>query len=208
MEHPQSFIDSVQYGERDAGQVQRGRGRIPVADYRLAASVRSAATVSPALASWGEAPDSVRSAEQLDGACMATAPEERSVFSFCMCPGGVIAHRHSRWTVHSCITVPVPPSGIISCPHCSSCRANCADQHFRGRALCQRHVLQVRCSQALLLTCASSARKTRLKLMLCLQPARLEVGKLCAGRGRGLLRLGPLVCIARTAGGGAAAGRG
>jgi len=90
VEHPQTFIDSVQYGERDAGQVQRGRGRIPVADYRLAASVRSAATVSPALASWGEAPDSVRSAEQLDGACTATAPEERSVFSFCMCPGGAI----------------------------------------------------------------------------------------------------------------------
>ena len=145
VEHPQAFIDSVQYGERDAMKVQRGRGRIPVADYRLAASVGSAATVSPALSSWGEAPDSLRSAEQLDGACTAAAPAERSVFSFCMCPGGAVAREKGILHSQRCPAFSCPqPCNTISWAHqCLSRRANRADQHFRGRALCQRNVLQV-----------------------------------------------------------------
>jgi len=134
VEHPQTFIDSVQYGERDAGQVQRGRGRIPVADYRLAASVRSAATVSPALASWGEAPDSVPwRCDHLRTWCQA-----------CLC-------------CHSCCCTALQRVPVRS--NAPDCRANRANQHFRGRALCQRHVLQVRCSEALLLTGASRQAK-------------------------------------------------
>ena len=89
VEHPQTFIDSVQYGQQDAEQVQRGRGRIPVADYRLATAIRSDAGVNPALASWGDAPGSQHGVTPRDEA--SAAPAERSVFSFCMCPGGPIA---------------------------------------------------------------------------------------------------------------------
>ena len=35
IEHPQSLIDTGRYGEEHAAQVQRGKGRIPVADYKL-----------------------------------------------------------------------------------------------------------------------------------------------------------------------------
>ncbi|KAK9829431.1 hypothetical protein WJX72_005837 [[Myrmecia] bisecta] len=39
VEHPQALIDAIQYGQADAAEVQRGKGRLPVADYRLAAGV-------------------------------------------------------------------------------------------------------------------------------------------------------------------------
>jgi hypothetical protein len=35
VEHPQRLIDSSRYGEEHAAEVQRGKGKIPVADYKL-----------------------------------------------------------------------------------------------------------------------------------------------------------------------------
>ena len=61
IEHPQALIDQIQYGERDASEsVLRGKGPIPVAEYRLAANF-----------------------EEAQGG-------QRGVYSFCMCPGGQI----------------------------------------------------------------------------------------------------------------------
>ena len=62
MEHPQELINKIQLGDI-ARFVEGGRGKVPVADYRLATEVGSQ----------GDA-DS----------------ERRPVFSFCMCPGGQI----------------------------------------------------------------------------------------------------------------------
>jgi uncharacterized protein len=39
IEHPQDVIDKVQLGEEAARKVERGAGKVPVADYRLTASV-------------------------------------------------------------------------------------------------------------------------------------------------------------------------
>jgi uncharacterized FAD-dependent dehydrogenase len=61
VEHPQEVINSIQYGEQYAAMVQRGKGLLPVADYRLAVEVPGA----------GES-------------------RKQPVFSFCMCPGGQI----------------------------------------------------------------------------------------------------------------------
>ena len=58
VEHPQELINSIQYGEFGA-LCERGKGPVPVADYRLVTDVN------------GES-------------------EHRSVYSFCMCPGGQI----------------------------------------------------------------------------------------------------------------------
>lgn len=38
VEHPQALIDKIQYGN-DAGGVMRGKGSLPVASYRLAATI-------------------------------------------------------------------------------------------------------------------------------------------------------------------------
>lgn len=61
VEHPQTVVDSAQYGPELAAEVHRGRGKMPVASYSLAATV--------------PVPGST---------------EERSVYSFCMCPGGQV----------------------------------------------------------------------------------------------------------------------
>ncbi|RLM99782.1 hypothetical protein C2845_PM06G21710 [Panicum miliaceum] len=66
IEHPQELINSIQYSEL-AAEVQKGRGRIPVADYKIVKSV-------------GE-----KNAEELD-----IAEQSRSCYSFCMCPGGQV----------------------------------------------------------------------------------------------------------------------
>ena len=36
IEHPQELLNELQYGDRFAKEVERGKGRIPVADYRVA----------------------------------------------------------------------------------------------------------------------------------------------------------------------------
>jgi len=68
VEHPQALIDTAQYGEL-ASLVARGKGPVPVADYRLACQ---AATEQGSAGGGG-----------------AGAPP-RGVYSFCMCPGGQV----------------------------------------------------------------------------------------------------------------------
>ncbi|KAL6609973.1 hypothetical protein ACP70R_039942 [Stipagrostis hirtigluma subsp. patula] len=67
IEHPQELINSIQYSEL-AAEVQKGRGRIPVADYKIVKSI-------------GEGD----SESDLD-----VAEHSRSCYSFCMCPGGQV----------------------------------------------------------------------------------------------------------------------
>uniref|UniRef100_A0A0D9ZZ51 Uncharacterized protein n=1 Tax=Oryza glumipatula TaxID=40148 RepID=A0A0D9ZZ51_9ORYZ len=63
IEHPQELINDIQYPEL-AAEVHKGRGRIPVADYKI-------------VKSFGEGD--------------AELPEQnRSCYSFCMCPGGQV----------------------------------------------------------------------------------------------------------------------
>lgn len=64
IEHPQSLINDLQLGEY-ASQVESGKGKVPVADYRLATEVP---VTTP-------------------GSIIKTL---RPVYSFCMCPGGQI----------------------------------------------------------------------------------------------------------------------
>jgi uncharacterized FAD-dependent dehydrogenase len=70
VEHPQALIDAAQYGDL-AALVLKGKGPIPVADYRLACQAAAEAGVSE-----GGAP--------------------RGVYSFCMCPGGQVVPTSTR----------------------------------------------------------------------------------------------------------------
>ncbi|KAG0553790.1 hypothetical protein KC19_12G039300 [Ceratodon purpureus] len=63
VEHPQELINEMQY-HKWASEVQRGKGKVPVADYRVAANINA-----------GKSDEDVLS---------------RGCFSFCMCPGGQI----------------------------------------------------------------------------------------------------------------------
>lgn len=67
IEHPQALIDSLQYGQAHAEElVRRGKGPIPVAEYRLAANFQNNMD--------DENTDNIN----------------RGIYSFCMCPGGQI----------------------------------------------------------------------------------------------------------------------
>jgi hypothetical protein len=79
VEHPQEVINSIQYGEQYADMVQRGKGLLPVADYRLAVEVPAAS----------RPPDGVDAAGAVVAAEL-SLPRKQPVFSFCMCPGGQI----------------------------------------------------------------------------------------------------------------------
>jgi uncharacterized FAD-dependent dehydrogenase len=68
IEHPQALVDAAQYGEALAAEVQRGAGKVPVADYRLVAR-----------------PEPDAAAEGL-----------RPAYSFCMCPGGQVVPTSTR----------------------------------------------------------------------------------------------------------------
>lgn len=39
IEHPQSAVNEVQYGTYGAALVEKGKGKVPVADYKLATKV-------------------------------------------------------------------------------------------------------------------------------------------------------------------------
>ena len=73
IEHPQTLIDQIQYGKEDADtKVLRGKGQIPVADYRLSSTIISTGKTN------------------LDGKTSEAVVESRGAYSFCMCPGGII----------------------------------------------------------------------------------------------------------------------
>lgn len=101
VEHPQALINTMQLG-KFADEVDGGRGRVPVADYRLTAEV----SVD-------------KQEDDYDGI-------RRAVYSFCMCPGGQIvptsvdenelcvngmsfSRRQSKWA-NSAIVVSVTPT--------------------------------------------------------------------------------------------------
>lgn len=65
VEHPQDLINEIQYNNW-ASEVQRGRGKIPVADYKVTTNVKS---------DWS---NSTKQSAQY------------GCYSFCMCPGGQI----------------------------------------------------------------------------------------------------------------------
>lgn len=57
VEHPQALIDETQFGAAAAALVERGAGKVPVADYRLSARVP------------GDTPAAVRSRPLLRALC-------------------------------------------------------------------------------------------------------------------------------------------
>ncbi|XP_073525846.1 uncharacterized protein Cbei_0202-like [Phyllobates terribilis] len=65
VEHPQELIDRIQYSGL-ASEVQKGRGKVPVADYKVTNYV------------------------SLEGANSELESQKRGCYSFCMCPGGQI----------------------------------------------------------------------------------------------------------------------
>ncbi|PHT97076.1 hypothetical protein BC332_33997 [Capsicum chinense] len=65
VEHPQELINSIQYSGL-ANEVQSGRGKVPVADYKVVEYVNTDGITLPSN----------------------SAPRNRSCYSFCMCPGG------------------------------------------------------------------------------------------------------------------------
>ncbi|XP_065850311.1 uncharacterized protein [Euphorbia lathyris] len=67
IEHPQELIDSIQYSGL-ASEVCRGRGKVPVADYKIASSIGG---------------EGVNISSN-------SVPESRNCYSFCMCPGGQV----------------------------------------------------------------------------------------------------------------------
>ena len=80
IEHPQALLDALQYGSELAPLAARGKGPLPVADYRLAHTC-----VGPLASAADETPAASASA----AAASASAPG-RACYSFCMCPGGQI----------------------------------------------------------------------------------------------------------------------
>ena len=73
VEHPQGLIDQLQLGPY-ASLVERGSGKVPVADYRLATEV------------W----PTVEGGGGGTGTAGSSLAVPRPVYSFCMCPGGQI----------------------------------------------------------------------------------------------------------------------
>lgn len=72
VEHPQELINRIQYGAETAQHCDRGKGKVPVADYRVTTEVLRV----------NESEHSV---------------EKRQCFSFCMCPGGIIGESCAVW---------------------------------------------------------------------------------------------------------------
>ncbi|KAL3535146.1 hypothetical protein ACH5RR_003607 [Cinchona calisaya] len=67
IEHPQELINGIQYSEL-ANEVQNGKGKVPVADYKVAEYVSAEYEDTP----------------------LSSGPTRRSCYSFCMCPGGQV----------------------------------------------------------------------------------------------------------------------
>ena len=139
IEHPQSVINSIQYGDDYADLVdddrgRRGYGKVPVADYRLTHNI---AAVEPV----GEGEAAAEGVEASEGS------PHRGVFSFCMCPGGQIVptsidpeevcvngmsfskRRSVESTSNQCPSYLQPASAPLSAPPCPTSPAHI---HFPG----------------------------------------------------------------------------
>ncbi|XP_013599071.1 PREDICTED: uncharacterized protein Cbei_0202 [Brassica oleracea var. oleracea] len=66
VEHPQELINSIQYSDL-ASEVRKGRGKVPVADYKV-----------------------VQYVNDKDEDVSQSSSSKRSCYSFCMCPGGQV----------------------------------------------------------------------------------------------------------------------
>eukprot|EP01041_Mallomonas_annulata_P012391 gene12391-26068_t len=108
VEHPQALINQIQLGSF-ANMVDSGRGKVPVADYRLAAEVTGTGA---------------------GGSVGVKGNGQRAVYSFCMCPGGQIvptsvnaeelcingmsfSRRQSKWA-NSALVVSITPEDCAS----------------------------------------------------------------------------------------------
>nr|GMD24300.1 FAD dependent oxidoreductase protein [Ipomoea batatas] len=106
VEHPQELINTIQYSEL-ASEINNGRGRVPVADYKVMEHLSSDGMDSPEL-----------------------RPTGRSCYSFCMCPGGQVvltstnpselcingmsfSRRSSRWA-NAALVVTVSPNDFAA----------------------------------------------------------------------------------------------
>lgn len=69
IEHPQELINQIQYGAETALLCDRGKGKVPVADYRVATDVYKVNVGTNSV-------------------------DRRQCYSFCMCPGGLIGKNH------------------------------------------------------------------------------------------------------------------
>jgi len=103
VEHPQELINRIQYG--DFGMLcARGKGPVPVADYRVTsdvfipssaleaaeASSSAAASSAAAAASGTSSSDSVANTPTTTRSKSKRSSGVRTCYSFCMCPGGQI----------------------------------------------------------------------------------------------------------------------
>jgi uncharacterized FAD-dependent dehydrogenase len=84
IEHPQALLDVLQYGESLAGFASRGKGKLPVADYRLAHTCVGTAATDGSGGKHLAATDGDKMSKT------GTTRGERACYSFCMCPGGQI----------------------------------------------------------------------------------------------------------------------
>jgi len=120
IEHPQELINSIQYGEF-GNLCQKGKGIVPVADYRLTAEV--------------DLPDQ---------------RDTRACYSFCMCPGGQIvctsvrkeelclngmsfSQRQSKWA-NSALVVNVKPEDMEEVGGTSPFRGVVFQRFFESKA--------------------------------------------------------------------------
>ena len=105
VEHPQSFVDEAQYGELSS-EVMRGKGKVPVADYRLATEVDTreedeekelamkmsshGIEATEPRAAAAAAAERAAAAKASSFSSHSSNSSARGVYSFCMCPGGQV----------------------------------------------------------------------------------------------------------------------
>ena len=85
IEHPQELINKIQYGDVFSQQCLRGKGPVPVADYRLATQVEDSLKIKNRVSRTNRD----ASASEYDEG-YSKSDGERACYSFCMCPGGQI----------------------------------------------------------------------------------------------------------------------
>lgn len=105
IEHPQELIDTIQYGAATSALVDRGKGTVPVADYRLTANNVGGAPGTTSggprgtSAGGGGVPSTSTLSERekwmeehvtMEGDSWEGIKQRRNVYSFCMCPGGLV----------------------------------------------------------------------------------------------------------------------
>jgi uncharacterized FAD-dependent dehydrogenase len=87
IEHPQVLLDTLQYGSELAPLAARGKGKLPVADYRLAHTVVVGETSAGGAS---EASGAFSSPKKKTENASTPGHDARACYSFCMCPGGQI----------------------------------------------------------------------------------------------------------------------